>query len=131
MIRTVIRDGRRDQKERAKRIEKLLWKALIQDGAMVYALYEHELVEHIDYWYDGLVADRNEFVFAVTENSGHTAMVLISKKKDIYVNEAAREKLLELWGSAYRPNMKVLIPEMAKELANDILAVNGVNIADI
>jgi hypothetical protein len=117
--------------KKAKKIEKLLRKALIQDGAMVYALYEHELVEHIDYWYDGLVADRNEFVFAVTENSGHTAMVLISKKKDIYVNEAAREKLLELWGSAYRPNMKVLIPEMAKELANDILAVNGVNIADI
>ena len=116
--------------KRAKRIEKLLRKALIQNGAMVYALYEHELVEHIDYWYDGLVADRNEFVFVVTENSGDTAMVLISKEKDIYVNEEAREKLLELWGPAYQVNMKVLIPVMAKELADDILAVNGVSIAD-
>ena len=112
----------------SKRIEKLLRKALIQDGAMEYALYEHELVEHIDYWYKGLLADRNEFVFAVTENSGDTAMVLITKEKDIYVNEAAREKLSRLWGQAYNPNMKYLIPTMAEELANDIIAVNGINI---
>jgi hypothetical protein len=112
--------------KRKKRIEKLLRKALVQNGAMAYALYEHELVEHIDYWYNGLVADRNEFVFAVTENSGDTAMVLITKEKDIYVNEAAREKLLQLWGQAYHPNMKIMIPIMAEELANDIIAVNGV-----
>jgi hypothetical protein len=112
----------------SQRIEKLLRKALIQDGAMEYALYEHELVEHIDYWYKGLLADRNEFVFAVTENSGDTAMVLITKEKDIYVNEAAREKLSRLWGQEYKPNMKRLIPIMAEELANDIIAVNGVTI---
>jgi len=95
---------------------------------MEYALYEHELVEHLDYWYKGLVTDRNEFVFAVTENSGDTAMVLITKEKDIYVNEVAREKLFRLWGLAYNPNMKRLIPMMAEELANDIIAVNGVKI---
>lgn len=38
----------------------------MQNGPMAYALYEHELAEHIDYWYNGLVADRNEFVFALT-----------------------------------------------------------------
>ena len=113
--------------KRAKRIEKLLRKALVQNGTMAYTLYEYELVEHIDYWYNGLVADRNDFVFAVTENTGHTAMVLITKQKDIYINEVAREKLLELWGQAYRPNMKILIPVMAEELANDIIAVNGVS----
>ena len=112
----------------SKRIEKLLRKALIQDGAMEYALYEHELLEYIDYWYKGLLADRNEFVFAVTENSGDTAMVLITKEKDIYVNEAAREQLSRLWGQEYKPNMKRLIPMMAEELANDIIAVNGVTI---
>jgi hypothetical protein len=95
---------------------------------MAYALYEHELVDHLDYWYNGLVADRNEFVFAVTENSGHTAMVLITKEKKIYINEAAREELFRMWGSAYKPNMKRLIPMMAEELANDIIAVNGINI---
>jgi hypothetical protein len=100
----------------------------MQNGAMAYALYEHELVEHIDYWYEGLVADRNEFVFAVTENSGDTALVLITKEKDIYINETAREKLSQLWGQAYNPNMKRLIPVMAEELANDIIAVNGVTI---
>lgn len=89
---------------------------------------KYELVEHLDYWYNGLVADRNEFVFAVTENSGYTAMVLITKEKDIYINEAAREKLSQMWGPAYKPNMECLIPIMAEELANDIIAVNGVSI---
>jgi len=112
----------------SKRIEKLLQKALLQEAPMAYALYEHELVEHLDYWYNGLVADRNEFVFAVTENSGDVAMVLITKEKDVYVNEEARKKLSQIWGLAYRPNMKRLIPVMAEELANDIIAVNGVTI---
>jgi hypothetical protein len=114
----------------SKRIEKLLQKALLQEGPMAYALYEHELVEHLDYWYNGLVTDQNEFVFAVTENSGDTAMVLITKERNVYVNEMARTKLAQMWGPAYKPNMKRFIPVMAKELANDIIAVNGVTIVE-
>ena len=93
---------------------------------MEHTLYEFELEEHIDYWYEGLKADRDEFVFAVTENKGHVAMVLITEEKTVYVNEEAREKLSELWPIAYQPNMKRLIPVMARELANEIIAVNGV-----
>lgn len=113
----------------SKRIEKLLRKALMQNGEMAEALYDYELAEHIDYWYEGLQADQNEFVFAVTENSGDTAMVLITKEKMIYVNEMARRKLSKIWGDAYQSNMKMLIPDMAEQLANDIIAVNGVTLA--
>gem|GEM_PF-239873 len=112
----------------SKRIENLLRKALIQNEEMAEALYEYELVEHIDYWYKGLKRDQNEYVFAITENSGDTAMVLITKEKKIYVNEAARDKLFELWGRAYQSNVERLIPEMAEQLANDIIAVNGVSV---
>jgi hypothetical protein len=112
----------------SKRIENLLRKALIQNEEMAEALYEYELVEHIDYWYKGLKRDQNEFVFAVTENSGDTAMILITKEKKIYVNEAARAKLSELWGRAYKSNVERLIPVMAEQLANDIIAVNGVSV---
>ena len=112
-----------------KEIKKLLHQALLQDGEMVYALYEYELEEHIDYWYDGLQRDRNEFVFAVTEHSGDTAMVCITKEKKLYVNEEGREWIKGLWGEVYRRNMELLIPVMANELANDIIAVNGVSIA--
>ena len=100
----------------------------MQNGEMSVALYEYELFEHIAYWYKGLKRDHNEFVFAVTENTGDTAMVLITKKKKLYVNEVARDKLFELWGSAYKSNLELLIPLMAKELANDIIAVNGVSV---
>ncbi len=112
----------------SKRIENLLREALIQNEEMAEALYEYELVEHIDYWYKSLKRDQNEFVFAVTENSGDTAMVLITKEKKIYVNEVARGKLSKLWGRAYKSNVERLIPIMADQLANDIIAVNGVSV---
>ena len=111
---------------RKKEIASLLHKALLQGGKMEYALYEYELEEHIEYWYEGLKADRDEFVFAVTENAGDVAMVLITKEKTVYVNEDAREKLHKLWSRAYDTNIAFLIPMLADELANGIIAVNGV-----
>ncbi|MEA5573460.1 hypothetical protein [Calothrix sp. UHCC 0171] len=115
--------------KKIKEIEKLLRQALLDNGKMEYALFEFELEEHIDYWYKGLKRDKEELVFAVTENRGYVAMVLITKKKDIYVNQEARTFLMEQWeGEVYRKNMEILIPMMSKELANDILAVNGVKI---
>ncbi|MCZ8037787.1 MAG: hypothetical protein O9276_06520 [Microcystis sp. LE17-20A] len=93
---------------------------------MERALYEYELEEHIDYWYEGLKSDRDQLVFAVTENSGHVAMVLITPDKTIYVNEEAREKLAKFWIKAYENNINQLIPMMAENLANDIISVTGV-----
>jgi hypothetical protein len=114
---------------RKNEISNLLHRALLQGGKMEYALYEHELEEHIEYWYEGLKADRDEFVFAVTESSGDVAMVLITEDKTVYVNEDAREKLCRLWSKAYETNIAFLIPMMADELASDIIAVNGVKTA--
>ena len=111
---------------RKKEIASLLHKALLQGGKMEYALYEYELEEHIEYWYEGLKADQDEFVFAVTENSGDVAMILITKEKTIYINEDAKEKLIKFWPKTYHTNMKRLIPMMAEELASDIISVNGV-----
>ena len=115
-----------DSTERTRKIAHLLNKALLQDGKMERALYDYELVEHIDYWYEGLKSDRDEFVFAVTENSGSVAMILITADKTVYINEEAREQLYKFWPNAYDKNLKRLIPMMAEELANDIISVNGV-----
>lgn len=109
-----------------KKIQNLLRKALLQDAKMEYELFEYELKEHLNYWYKGLKADQEELVFAVTENSGYVAMVLITKEKNIYVNEDAKEKLAELWRDLYKKNMEHLIPKMADDLANCIISVNGV-----
>ena len=109
-----------------RKIANTLRKALLEDGKMERALYEYELEEHIDYWYEGLKSDRDQFVFAVTENSGDVAMVLITPDKTIYVNEEAREKLAKFWIKAYENNINQLIPMMAENLANDIISVTGV-----
>ncbi len=109
-----------------RKIANTLRKALLEDGKMERALYEYELEEHIDYWYEGLKSDRDQLVFAVTESSGHVAMVLITPDKTIYVNEEAREKLAKFWIKAYENNINQLIPMMAENLANDIISVTGV-----
>ncbi len=112
-----------------KRIEKVLTSALLDDGEMIHALYEYDLAEHIDEWYDGLLADKDQFVFVVTENKDHVAMVLITEDKTIYINEDAREKLKTVWSLPYITNMKQLIPMIADDLANGELMANGVKIA--
>ena len=109
-----------------RKIANTLRKALLEDGKMERALYEYELEEHLDYWYEGLKSDREQFVFAVTENSGDVAMVLITPDKTIYVNEEAREKLSQFWIKAYKDNINQLLPMMAENLANDIISVTGV-----
>lgn len=111
----------------SKRIEELLKKALLLDGEMEYGLYEHELEEHIDYWRKGMVKDKDDFVFVVTENRKHVTMLLLTNENELFINEEARDKLQQLWSTeAYLYNLKKLIPAMAKDLADGILSVNGV-----
>ncbi|MFP5042184.1 hypothetical protein [Parasediminibacterium sp. JCM 36343] len=108
-------------------IEKRLREALLEDGEMSYGLYEFELVEHIDYWKEGMYKDKDEFVFIVTENRGDIAMLLITKENDIFINEQARAQLQLFWKKeAYIHNMNILIPQMAAQIADGIIAVNGV-----
>lgn len=53
-------------------------------------------------------------------------MVLIAPDKKLYINEDARKKLRKIWPRTYDDNMKLMIPMMANNLANDILSVNGI-----
>lgn len=115
---------------RKQTVTTLLQKALLDGGKMDIALYEYELEEHFHTWYKGLIADREDYVFVVTENSGHVAMVLIAKDKTLYINEEAREKLSMLWKLNYENNMRILIPKIVEDLDSGFLSVNGVVVVD-
>ena len=111
----------------SKRIEALLKRALLFEGKMEYGIYEHELEEHIEYWTKEMVKDKDLFVFVVTENRRHVAMLLITKEKELYINEDARSKLQQLWSdNVYSSNLRKLIPEIAEQIANGIISVNGI-----
>jgi hypothetical protein len=114
----------------AAKITKLLKKALLENGGMAYALYEHELKEHIDYWYKGLKRDREDVVFVVTENTGDVAMVLITRDKTVYINEDARQELMKIWQANYAKNLEMLLPSMVKDLIDGFVAITGVKIVD-
>ena len=109
-------------------IQNRLWKALVDNADMSHALYKYELEEHLDYWKAGMRRDGDEFLFVVTENRGEVAMLLITDKHKLFINELAREKLQLLWKSegVYANNMKLMIPLMAEQLEAGELAVTGV-----
>jgi frataxin-like iron-binding protein CyaY len=110
----------------ATTIAKRLEQALMHGDAMPYGLYKYELEEIIGELKSSLTQDNDDYIFAVTENSGYVAMVLIEKSGQVYINEQAREKLKALWHAAYESNMKKLIPVFAKQLHENELPINGV-----
>ena len=93
---------------------------------MPYGLYEYELEELLDELTASLAADHDDYIFAVTENSGHVAMVLIEQAGHVYINEQARKKLQALWPRTYTRNMRHLIPVFARQLHHGELPINGV-----
>lgn len=113
------------------RIENKLRKALLLNGEMSYDLFEYELKEHIDYWKKSLKQDMDEFLFVVTENSGDVAMLLMTNKNNIFINEEARQYLQIFWKDKYNYNIKFLLPKMAEQLENGIMSVNGVKSIEI
>lgn len=112
-----------------KSIEHNLTKALLGNGEMVQALYEHELKEHIEEFLESKQRDGNNYLFSVTENNNHVAMVLIDEVNNVHINEAARMVLQTYWrGSVYKSNMKKLIPQMTELLSAGNLFVTGVTV---
>ena len=111
-----------------KTIEKNLIKALLNDGEMAYALFEHELEEHIQEFMKSKKKDKDDYFFAVTEHTNDVAMLLIDNKNKLHVNEEARSVLKEYWGKSYEHNLKIMIPHMVDELSHGFLSVNGVKI---
>lgn len=114
----------------AKKIEKLLEQALLLDGKMEQSLFEFEFEEDdLKSLRASMLEDGDDYLFAITENTGSIAMVLFEKSGETFVNEQAREKLKELWQSAYQRNLKILIPDFAQQLVAGELPINGVKIS--
>ena len=112
-----------------KTIAKNLEKALLNNGEMRRELYEWEVEEHLAYFQASLIKDNDDFLFVVTEHTNDVAMLLIEKSGQVHINEAARERLKELWKATYVENMKMLIPDFANLLHAEHLAVYGVKTA--
>ncbi len=112
-----------------KTIEKLLTKALLNDGEMAHDLYEHELEGNIDYWKASMLEDHDDYAFSITENKGDVAMILIEKTGIFYVNEQARDALKSLWMDTYKQNVQHIIPVIAKELNDGEIILNGVKVS--
>jgi len=109
-----------------KRIQKNLTRALLQGGEFAEALYEYELAEHVEEYSESKKRDSDLFFWAVTENSGDVAMLLIDKNDVLHINEKARQCLQEYWPDTYVPNIERILPDIADRLNQGFLFSAGV-----
>ncbi len=109
-----------------RKIVNTLTKALLHGGEMNHMLYESEVEMHIEDWYESIKEDQDEFAFAILEDGDQIAMVIIMRDKTVYVNEAARQKLTELWPTTYNNNLQQMIPMIADILADGVIFFTGV-----
>lgn len=61
---------------------------MLHDGKMEEALYEFELKEFLKGWESSMAKDKDDFIFAMTENKGDVAMVLIEKSGQLHIGAA-------------------------------------------
>lgn len=109
------------------KMAQLLRTALLEGGYLSRVVYENELEDSIDRWHIGLQISGEQFLFAVAERSEEIAMVLIeSKDKRLYINEAARAKLAEIWTEGYATCIGHLLPLLAEDLAEGVTSVTAV-----
>ncbi|MGC1378180.1 MAG: hypothetical protein WA821_18260 [Anaerolineales bacterium] len=113
-----------------KTIEKNLKKALLENGPLAQALFEHDLEEHIAEFKLSRHEDKNVYFFVIAAHSNDIAMLLIDKDDHLHVNEDARALLKTLWQDHYRTNIQRLIPDMAGELEAGYLYTAGVKITN-
>jgi hypothetical protein len=109
-----------------KRIQQNLARALLQGVGFAQALYEYELAEHVEEYFQSKKQDGDLFFFAVTEHSGDVAMLLIDKDDVLHINEDARQRLLDYWPDTYVPNIERILPDMADQLAQGFLYSAGI-----
>ena len=119
-----------------KEIRKALEHAFIHDGELCDDLYKYELEEHVGYWRRSMIRDHDDFLFVATvrtddvDHEYNTALLLIERSGEAYINEPARDRLKELWGKVYFLNMKKLIPTFAQQLKQGELPVTGVKMVE-
>ncbi|MEI6543917.1 MAG: hypothetical protein WCL60_10365 [Methylococcales bacterium] len=115
-----------------RELKKVLENALLNEGKMEQALFEYEFEELMDELLESLIADKDDYLFALTTHKNDitgnedTAMVLIEPTGTVYINEVARDKLKEVWENSYERNIKQLIPDFAKQLYSGEIPINGI-----
>ena len=115
-----------------RELKKVLENALLNEGKMEQALFEYEFEELMDELLESLIADKDDYLFALTKHKNDitgnedTAMVLIEPTGTVYINEVARDKLKEVWENNYERNIKQLIPDFAKQLYSGEIPINGI-----
>jgi hypothetical protein len=113
---------------RTREISSALRKVFLKGGSMSLSLYQKELAEHIDEWYEELKQDQENLAYVVTEKDGDVAMLIIDQDKNIYVNEDARAKLAVVWAKNYINNMNLLLPSIVDRIDEYGLAIDGIMI---
>ncbi len=103
-----------------------LRQALLEAGPLSQKLYDFELAEGIEFWYDGMVVDGDAYFIVISEMEGDVAMLLMDQDKQVHINEAARVQLMHLWAESYSGNIEQLLPSIVEDLREGFVAAIGI-----
>jgi len=112
-----------------KAIQEQLERTLLMDGAMSDDLYEFDLADQVDFLMDSMKEDDEDFIITLSQSEGNVAMVLVEISGAVHINEQARERLKALWPLAYESNLKMMIPDFARQLSRNERPLYGVKVA--
>lgn len=110
------------------KIEKALRAALIGDAKMDMSLYKYELEEHLKAIKKGIIYDKEDFAIAITHNRNKIAMLLITKKGELFINEKAKGKLKEMWINTYEHNINYFLPSILDVFNKGFFWINGIKL---
>lgn len=103
-----------------------LKKALVAEGPLSLELFNFDLKDGLEEFLASKLNSKEDFFFAVTENRGHVAMLLIDENNQLLINEQARAWLKAKWrNGVYERNMRLFIPQMAEDLTAGYIAQMG------
>ncbi len=123
-------DMKSNSRNREEQLRRDLEAALTGDAGFSDALYREVLHGYVRDMKLSLIEDQDDALMCLVSDEGETAMFILDKTGNFYVNAPARDKLQEMWKHNYRNNLEKLIPVFIEALKSNQLAVAGIKFVE-
>lgn len=109
-----------------KSIQADLENSLLGSTPFSATLYKHILLDFDDDMTASLQADSDDALICLVAENNEVAMMLVERNGSILQNEAARDRLQQMWKHNYTPNVRKFLPIFVENLRQGMLAVTGI-----
>lgn len=116
----------RSNSQQKKLTQASLEQALLNSGPLSAPLFEKILTDYVDEMEASLQEDTDDALICLVSEGQDVALMLFEWDGTLHQNEAARERLQQMWKHNYATNMQKLLPIFVADLHQGMLAVAGI-----